>query len=334
MMNPYLIPGLESTPYAPLCPHLNEDHHTFYVPVDDTEKEFFRFQDRMNSVGWLIERGRLVVVTGASGCGKTSLINRCAAWLRDELARAQLTGEIFTLTDSCTPNQSIMLRMEQVVTELVDNLRDERRGVNTRHIDLLESRIRETRELQDTSDRQDRQDRHAAMVDRVYRYLLRDALPDDRVAIILLPPSSAMVAEIESYANFARHPRIVFFAETDRVDDLYQMWHTILTNDRTTPILLKVGLLNAGDSWTYARARQGSDPAGGSYPTVSEETMQRVTSAGVRSLRWLHALLHLAYEKLDSQDTREDLLSFREVSFEYIAECYLRSRLAKPGNMS
>lgn len=272
-MNPYLIPGLESTPYAPLCPHLNDDHHTFYVPVDDTEREFCRFQDTMNSVGWLTERGRLVVVTGQTGCGKTSLINRCAAWLRDELAKAQLTGEIFTLTDSGTPNQTIMLRMDQVVTDLVDNLRDERRGVYTRHIDLLESRIRETREIQDTSDRQDR---HAAMMDRVYRYLLRDALPDDRVAIILLPPSSDLVAEIESYANFARHPRIVFFAETDRVDDLHRMWHTILTNDRTTPILLKVGLLNAGDSWTYALARQGSDSAGGSFPTVSEETMQRV----------------------------------------------------------
>lgn len=328
-MNPYLIPGLEAEPYAPLCPHLNEDHHTFYVPVDDTEKEFIHFKDTMNTAGQLTERGRLVVVTGESGCGKTSLINRCAARLRDELAKTQLTGEIFTLTDSGRPDQSIMLRMEQVVTDLVDKLSDDQSGVSALHIDMLEHRIKEIEEIKDTSDRQIR---HLAKVNRVYKYL-NDVLPADRIAIILLPPSSDLVDEIKNYAGFARHPRIVFFAETDHVEAVHRMWQTIPTNDLMTSVLLKVGPLNAGDSWIYAHARQESASADASFPRVSEETMRGVTSAGVRSIRWLHRLLHGVYEDLSSQNTREGLLPFREVSFDHIGGYFLRLMFGESGNM-
>lgn len=325
-MNPYLIPGLEAAPYAPLRPHLNKDHHTFYVPVDDTEQEFRHFQDKMNPVEWLSQGGRLVVVTGEQGCGKTSLINRCAAWLRDELAKAQLTGEIFTLTNSGKPDQPIMLRMQQVVTDLVDNLHDEQIGVSTRHIELLRQRIRES------EDASDQQIRHVK-VDRVYKYL-HDALPADRIAIILLPPSSDLVNEINNYADFAMHPRIVFFAETDYVEAVRRMWHTIPTSDRMTPILLKVGPLNAGDSWTYAHARQGSYPADGSFPRVSEETIRRVTRKGAWSIRWLHRVLYGVYEELASQDTPDGLLPYREVSFEHIAEYFIQSMFSEPGKMS
>jgi energy-coupling factor transporter ATP-binding protein EcfA2 len=330
-MNPYVIPGLEATPYAPLCPHRDEQHDTFYVQVDGTETEYSRFRETMNSVPWLTEKGRLVVVTGEPGCGKTSLIHRCAAWLRDELAKVHLTGEIFTLTDSGEPNQSMMLRMEHVVTDLVDNLRDERRGISLRHIEALELKIREAREIQDTSDRQVR---HAALMDRVYRYLMNDALPADRVAIVLLPPSSDLVDEIKSYAGFSRHPRMVFFAETDYIEAVHRTWHTITMSDRMAPILLEVGPLNARDGWIYAHARQKSYPADGSFRRVSEETMLRVTREGVRSVRWLHKLLHGVYEDLATLDTPEGLLPLREVTFEQIAEYFFRLKFGEPGNLS
>ncbi|MGH3549814.1 MAG: ATP-binding protein [Pseudonocardiaceae bacterium] len=333
-MNPYVIPGLEATPYAPLCPHLDKDHRRFYVPVDDTEQQFRHFKQTMNSVRWLTERGRLVVVSGEPGCGKTSLINRCAAWLRDELAEVQLKGEIFTLTDSGTPSQPIMLRMEQVVTDLVDNLRDERRGVSPQHIDLLERRIREIEDIEETSDRQIR---HLAKVDRVYRNL-HDALPEDRIAIVLLPPSADLVDEIKSYADFVRHPRIVFFAETDYVEAVQRTWPTMVTRDRMAPILLKVGQLNARDSWTYTDARQGSYSGDGSFPKVSEDTILRVTRKGAWSIGGLHRVLHGVYEELASQVAAEGSLPLHEVSFErifeHIAGYFIQSMLSKPGTKS
>lgn len=327
-MNPYLVPGLEATPHAPLCPHLNKAHDTFYVEVDDTEKEFGRFQKTMKSVGRLAEGGgRLVVVTGEKGCGKTSLINRCIAWLRDELAEAQLKGEIFALADSAKPHQSIMLRMGQVITDLVDDLRDEQREVGPQHINRLERRIRE---IEDTSD----EETHVTKVDRVYRYLVHDALPADRIAIIVLPPSSDLAGEFKNYADFARHPRIVFFAETDYVEDVSRVWPGIHMSDRMAPILLKVGLLSADDGWTYAHARQGSDSADPSFPRVSKETMRRVTGEGVVSIGRLHWLLHGVYEELVSQKTPGDSLPFREVSYDHIADYFFRLRFDESRNMS
>lgn len=325
-MNPYLVPGLEDTPHAPLCPHLDGDHDKFYVSVDDMANEFDRFQKTMGSVGRLARGGRLVVVTGGKGCGKTSLINRCTAWLCAELGEVGLKGETFALADSTKPHRSIMNRMRQVITDLVDELRNERREVGTQHVKLLEHRISE---IEDISD----QEIHFDKVDRVYRYLVHDALPDDRIAIILLPPSSDLADEIKNYAGFAKHPRIVFFAETDYVEDVHRMWPEIRTNNRMAPILLKVGSLNAGDGWTYADARQRNVSADPSFPRVSEETMRRVTAEGVQSIGWLQWLLHGVYDELLSHRVLRDSLLSREVSYDHIAGYCLRY-LAKSGNVS
>lgn len=338
-MNPYLIPGLEHTPTAPLSPHTNENHHMFYVAVDNTESEFRRFQDTMRSVGRLTEEGRLVVVTGKTGCGKTSLINRCAAWLRDKLTNElESAAVIFPLTRSAKPDEHITLRMEQVITDVIDHLSNEKHGVKTDDIDLLNLRIKEIKEItriRSVIDREDRQKQHIALVDRVYKYIMQDALPDDRIAIILLPPSSDLVSEIIHYADFAKYPRIVFFAETDYVDDVQRMWPRISTNDRMTPILLKVGPLNTGDGWTYAQARQGINSDDLSFPRVSEETMQRVTEGSAVPIRRLHWLLYMVYNDLVSQNTPKDSSPLREVSFDHIARYFFRLEFGESsGNIS
>lgn len=326
-MNPYLIPGLEFRPDAPLCPHRDRTHHLYYEPVDDTKREFDRFQETISSGRQLTEGGCLVAVTGKSGCGKTSLINRCVAWLHDKLAEERLRAEIFDLADTLPRHpRSIMFRMELVVTELIDRLRDERKGVSPQHIDALR---REIERIQRSPDTTEWQDQRFAMVDRVYQYLLRDALPTDRIALILLPPSE-LVSEIKNYADFARHPRVVFFAETDHVEDIDRVWQEIQLNDRIAPIMLKVGPLSSGDAWTYACARQESDSVDRSFPKVSEETMRRVTASGPISIRWLHKLLYGVYQELASQD--QHLLPLPEVSFEHIAG-YCMRQMVRSGTM-
>lgn len=332
-MNPYLIPGLEATPHAPLCPHSDRAHDKLYVPVDDTENQYGRFQGTMNSVSQLAEGGRLVIVAGGKGCGKTSLINRCATWLRDELAKpeTQLKGVIFALTDCATLNQSVKLRTELVITNLVDHLRDERHEVNFQHIDKLSRSIREIQDIRDTQDSKDKE-LHVAKVDLAYKYLMSDALPIDRIAIILLPPSGDLTKdEIQNYAGLAKHPRIVFFVESDYVEDAGRVWSAMHNSGRKAPILLKVGLLNADDGWTYADARQGGCSADPSFPRVSKKTMQRVTQERVVSVGRLHRLLHGVYEDLAAQSTS---LPLPEISYEHIADYYFRSNFSESGNVS
>jgi energy-coupling factor transporter ATP-binding protein EcfA2 len=333
-MNPYLIPGLKDTPFAPLSPLTHGDHHRFYVAVGGSEAEFRRFQAAMHPVRRLTGEGRLVVVTGESGCGKTSLINRCAAWLRDELTKSDLTAVISNLTKSAKPNQPIRLRTEQVIMDVIDDLRAEKHDVRAEEIDILNARIEEIKRIRNFTGREERQNEHIALVGRVYKHIVQVALPDDRVAIILLPPSSDLVSEIIHYADFALHPRIVFFAETDRVDDVQRSWSQIPTNDRMTPILLKVGLLNAGDGWAYAQARQGTNPTGLSFPRVSEETMQRVTEGNSIPIRRLHWLLYNVYKDLASQNISKDSSPLREVTFDHIARCFYRWKFGESGNMS
>jgi hypothetical protein len=220
-----------------------------------------------------------------------------------------------------------MLRIEQVVTDVIYHLSDEKHEVKAGDIELLNLKLREIREIariRSVIDREERQNQHMAQVSRVYQHLTRDALPDNRIAVILLPPSADLINEITHYADFARHPRIVFFAETDYVDDIERMWPQICTDDRKTPILLKVGPLNTGDGWTYAQARQQIHSADPSFPTVSEETMRRVTEGRVVSVRTLHSLLYRVYDDLTSQNTWKDLSPLSEVSFDHIARCFFR----------
>ncbi|MGH3696880.1 MAG: hypothetical protein ACRDRX_23350 [Pseudonocardiaceae bacterium] len=283
----------------------------------------------------LTEEGRLVVVTGKPGCGKTSLINRCAAWLHDELAKLGSTAVIFPLTRSAKPHESITLRIEQIITDVIDHLADEKHGVTTEDIDLLNLRIQEATRVRSGLDQKERHEEHIAKVDRVYKYIMQDALPDNRVAIVLLPPSSDLVSEITHYSDFARYPRIVFFAETDYVDNVQRMWSQIPTNDRRTPILLKVGPLKTGDGWTYAQARQEMSSFDLGFPPVSEETMQRVTEGNVVSIRRLHDLLYRVYDDLASKNTSRDSPSLREVSFDHIAQHFFRLKFGESsGNMS
>jgi len=330
VMNPYLVTGLEATPNAPLCPHRYAGHDALYVPVDDTDKEFHRFQDTMAAVGRLTSRGRLAVVAGRQGCGKTSLIHRCAAWLRAELRNAELTGEIFDLTDSSAPNRSIMLRMEQVITDLVDHLRDERSGVKAAHIEVLERKLREIEEIEDTADREER---HLGKVDRVYRNL-HEALPADRILIILLPPSSDIVDEIGKYAGFARHPRIVFFAETDHVEDLDRRWERFSANEAAALVQLDVGSLKDGDSWAYAQARQGTEQDEADFPLADEETMRRVRRNGVTSIGQLHRLLYGVYEDFRATCSANGSSPPSRLRWHHITDYHFRLSHSGPGGAS
>jgi hypothetical protein len=99
------------------------------------------------------------------------------------------------------------------------------------------------------------------------------------------------------------------------------------------PILLKVGPLNTGDSWTYAQARQGVNSADPSFPPVSEETMRRITEGSVVSVRRLHWLLYRVYNDLISQAPK-DSSSLREVSFDQIAEYFFRLEFGESRNLS
>jgi energy-coupling factor transporter ATP-binding protein EcfA2 len=300
-MNPYLLPGTANRPHAPLCPFETTEHEKYYVPVDNTQVAFERFREEIGDAESLRQEGRLVVATGQQGCGKTSLINRCATWLAEALPH----GEIISLVDESSASDPIEHRLTLVYECLL--------------ADLAERRVLTTEQLQELAERRDN-------LELGYRTLSSrlDALESDLVLIVVLPPSEDLVREIEHYARFARR-KILFFAESSYVDYVDRHWAQIRRACRAEPVLLKVGPLEDGDGWLFAQSRQELHPDAGVYPKVSEETMLRVTTRGYpTSIGQLQTLLHGVYEDLRRRSPEDLALRSPELSYEEITDYFFR----------
>lgn len=311
--NPYHIPGMEA-PDDPLCPYLH-DHEKYYVKVDGTQDEFDRFQRSIGPLSGFRAHGRLVVVTGKDGCGKTSLINRCAAWLSQQLGGQ---AQIFPLAASTLPHMSLRVRMEQVLEDLIYQLSSETSVVSEMHVQELDRRLNELRDRVPQKD----EDHHAG-IETVYKYLLR-ALPSGQVGIIILPRSE-LGQEIASYVGLARLPRLVFFAESRYGDDARRSVRTGRQGEGRPPLMLEVGPLNRDDGWIFANARQDPDKAGQEIPLVTKETMARLLARNSRSIKWLHALLYGVYEEFRDSPELMDSLRSRGVTYEHFTDYFFRT---------
>lgn len=299
-MNPYLVPGLEARPDGPLCPFRIPEHEDYYVPIDNTQEAFEQFQEQMGDLRGLRDEGRLVVVSGQRGCGKTALINRCATWLQDSLHDLDIEGMIFSLSQECQVNDPIKVRMDHVFQCVVDDLWRRRRLSEKDHIEGLKER---------------RDDLGLA-----YRYLGR-VLNDDLVKIVLLPPSEDLVKEVVDYAKYA-HKNIIFFVESSYVENVERSWPDIREASRVSPIRLEVGPLREQDGWLFAQARQEHDPNAQNLRKVSEETARLVMHGWKASIRQLQELLFWVYREPSEQSESEGVVKSEEVAYADILKCY------------
>jgi hypothetical protein len=301
-MNPYLVPGLEARPEGPLCPFHTPEHERYYVPVDNTQEAFEKFQGQMSDLRGLRDEGRLVVVSGLRGCGKTALINRCASWLRDSLHGLGAEAMIFSLTHEYLDNQSIQRRMDHVFQCVVNDLLQRRRLSEEDHIRGL---------------KEQRDDLGIA-----YRYL--SGVLDDLLTIVLLPPSEDLVKEVAEYAKYA-HRNIVFFVESSYVDDVESFWSNICSASRVPPVRLEVGLLGERDGWRFAQARQEHHSDAEELRKVSESTMRRVMENwNTASIGQLQALLFGVYRELSDRPEPEDVVTSDEVTYGDITNYYFK----------
>lgn len=308
-VNPFLVPGWEDSPRRPLCPWIDSTHEDYYVPVDQTHEAFEEFKRRMRNLAGLREDGRLVLVMGDSGCGKTALINRCAAWVRSTLEQHELRGAIIDLTMelASSPRRSADDRVSHVCGRLVDELE---------HLKLLSEEG--LRYLAQNRDR----------ADLVYPYL-GGALDDEIVLIILLPPSEDLIEEVIRYAGLVRR-KLLFFTESSYLD-AGQARQVERSQRACPPIVLKVGVLDPEDVHRYITERLSRHAENGMYPRMSEETIDRVAAGPPRSVAMLQSILSGVYE-----DRRRRALRYSEsdwVSYEDITEFVYVSSLKEAAGM-
>lgn len=279
----------------PLRPFDRAAHRDYYVSVDGTERAFRDFQEEMGDLTGLLEDGRLVLVTGESGCGKTALVNRCADWVVRQLAAQGLRGVVLDVT-GCLPTDQ-ELSIDQRITEVCDQLFD----LLVDH-DVLRPDTRE----QLAGDRD--------VPRRIFPRLGR-ALRADTALIVLLPSPNELVDEVIRYARVLRSAKVLFLAESaflgpDEVADLVRQLETWVP-----PVTLRVGPLDPGDAQRFAEDRLARHAETGCYPRMSDEAIELVARL-CQSVAMLQRFLHGTYEqKLDSglNYTEADLVSVEDI---------------------
>jgi hypothetical protein len=294
-VNPFPLPGWESTPMRPLRPWDRQAHRAYYVPVDGTESAFQQFRQDLGDLANLLEYGRLVLVTGESGCGKTALVNRCADWVVGELAGQGMRGIVLDMT-GCLPTDR-ELSIDQRTVEVCDQMFD----LLVEHDALRPAAAA-------------RLEGHRDVPRRVFPGLGR-ALREDIALIVLLPSPNELVGEVIDYARAFSSPKLLFLMESaylgpDEVAAIVRQLETWVP-----PITLYVGPLDPGDAQRFAEDRLSRHAAAGRYPRLSEDAIELVAKH-CQSIAMLQRFLHGTYEhKLDSGlgYTDADLVSVEDI---------------------
>lgn len=287
--NPFALPG-EVRDNAPLNPLRHETHLGLYVPVDNTQGAFEEFCDRFADPGYLRLDGRLVVTAGGRGCGKSSLINRCAHWLQDQMrTAAQLTAVVVDVTRGSSIAESMAARRARVYAALLDKLYANKTLIH----DLAY------------------QQRHSP--DEALR-TLPNCL-DEHCALIVLLPSTELVDELVQYTQDVGQ-RMVFFAETTAE----------LSNDHRLrmdqagaipPVHLQVGRLDSADAGVFASERL--HPLRDVLPPVAKTALEELISRRLVSIGEVQRLLYGVYAQLRVQNVLP-----KEVTYQHISDHYVK----------
>ncbi|MFD9738275.1 AAA family ATPase [Umezawaea sp. NPDC059074] len=282
-LNPFPLPGWSRTPMRPLCPWKNSRHRDFYVRVDDGDFQYDDFAQQMGDLSALLAEGRLVLVTGESGCGKTALVHRCADWVVREVDRRRDAGElgpaarglVLDLT-GCLPDgpaRSIEDRAAHVCDELFGRLVDNEA--------LRPQAIAQLAPDRDTPR-------------RIYPRLAA-ALAEDLVLVVLLPTPGELAAEVVQYARAFAGPKVLFMAESDLLDPEEVADVVRQLEAWVPPITLHVGALEDGDVRRFVEDRLQRHSTVGTYPRMSDEAVDFL-GGWAKSVAQLQRTLHGTYE--------------------------------------
>ncbi|QXJ25552.1 hypothetical protein AGRA3207_007063 [Actinomadura graeca] len=288
-MNPF--PGLE-----PLCPWESPEHTDHYAEVDHSKPAFEEFQKALADGSRVVRHGLVVLTTGGSGCGKTSLMHRCAAWVKG----APPPGH---------------------AAQIVDLTREGRSGWDSeRRVRHLFERLADELESLFDDDAMRMLDERRGDPDRVAPALSKALRAASEIAVVLLPPSE-VPDEVVRIAGLTGKSMLLL-AETSVEQVAAACAHTLGPACATPVPQLRVGELAAEDGWRYVShhfARHRHRHGGGAWRDVTEDTMRTlVEKRGRMSVKELQMLLHGKYQEIaDSGQANGPDLTFEDFSEYY-----------------
>lgn len=284
MDNPFSVPYLSALHFGPLCPWRHAEHDAFYSPVDHTQEAYSRFQDAVAAAD-VRAAGLYVLATGGEGCGKTSLLHRCAAWLTQHASSAWALESIIV---DLSPIREPQVPVSDKVVNAASYITDELAVQKTFDSDLLEPL--EQRFENPTS----------------YMNYLEAQLAVNNRLLILLLPALELPAELEAYEPLVRKCSVVM-AETAYPDVI----------DRSKAYDQRAGLpimrlsvdaiTEVQDGWTFVSNRLGQRTEK-SVPTISEATVRafmekRIKNGGRAPVRELQLVCASVFRTAMEEDS-------------------------------
>ena len=299
--------GLVDEYLQPLCPLHIDGHEHRYLAIDSSEERFNDFTRTFADPASSMDKGHLVVVTGDRGYGKTSLIQRCAFWLREQakshckVVVADFSDERWPSTD--TEEERLRRTFDWIMDELRDTLeRDEVTQIRG-YADMMESY----------------RDLGRVLRDRVGSN--GDAAPP--VLLIVLLQGYPRPPELEQYYMLAR-PGMLFFAELFESEDMAKMAEMMprFNKHGTDVHLLAMDELKSGDADLLVDwIRQ----YGGNWPDVPREIVRKYFDFIIRYKVGMSQLSKLTWGTLAVAAAE----SASSVSDEHVARYYALDRYEK-----
>lgn len=297
-VNPFEVPEMPPESTDPLCPWRAPEQKKWYVDVDNTGQAFQEFRERFKALvdsRHLDAQGLLVVVTGESGCGKTSLLHRCAD-LVDELTNRvsvagygagdfiiDLTRYVYAPDDESEVGNRVLAAAQEVLDRL-----DKRANVPVEALPPDGAPSIRYRTF--------------------YKQLARQAQDFEFTAIILLPEVSDFVRELKEYLFFAQHhARLVFFAESSATDV-----EEFIDQERARSQIvgLRVHPVNEGDIRMFIKKRLAAHEPGRVAQISDDEALeaeQWIRSIGPVTVQKVVRTLHRAWSQKNAQIPPGDL---------------------------
>jgi hypothetical protein len=298
--NKFVVPGCEDNPEQALCPWgENQEHHEeHYRDVGGMKLAYRQFVERVKEPRSINRNGRVVVVTGPERCGKTSLINRCAHWVKTSQESQGITGFVLDLTGTCSPGMTVEQRTRLVCKGLAHKLRK---------LKLPEQIDNEVRPRLDDPD----------MLDTVF-YALEDVHHhrNHEILIVLLPSLEADTEEVEiSHYSRVVKPGTIIMVEYATVQAIPQQTRA------SSPIRLGLDYLGRGEAHRLVRRRPDGSVPTGANPEVREqelvelETFVRNSGMNIASGQLLSTLRRVYESRIDgtSQSRALHYVEYREI---------------------